>query len=159
MSFELRSQEIRDQYDLLTILDSKASGLLTFNSIFLATLAIWLGYVPFNVLHILLDLVFIALLCSCWQLLNVIWLKWTPLEEIADRNPEEVAKELQFVRKRRTGIYHSAWYIAKGSIICVVVVTIVHALGVILEASGVCNGVCASFYGPDFFGNFDSESR
>jgi hypothetical protein len=59
------NENVKNQYELLNILDSKASALLTFNAIALASISIWLGYVPLNYLHLALDLIFIVLLLSC----------------------------------------------------------------------------------------------
>src|SRR3712207_4155744 len=79
--FELRNADVKDQYELLNILDHKASALLTFNAVALASISIWLGYVSLNFLHLALDLVFLALLFSCTTLLRIIWLRWASVHE------------------------------------------------------------------------------
>ncbi len=65
------SPAIQRQYELLNILDAKAAALLTFNALSLTAIAVWLGYVPLNFLHLSLDLVFLALLTSCAFLLAI----------------------------------------------------------------------------------------
>lgn len=155
MAFELRDQDVRDQYELLNILDAKASALLGFNAIFLAAIAIWLGNVPFNLLHLILDLVFLGLLASCSQLLRVIWLSWTPLVAVDAAGAPD---HLEGTRKHRTRFYHTAWYISQAALVVVVVVTVVHVVGVLLNFLGVCDGVCAEAYGPQWFGSFDHSA-
>jgi hypothetical protein len=157
VAFELRNKDIRDQYELLNILDSKASALFSFNAIFLAVIAIWLAYIPFNVLHLVLDIVFIGLLISCSALLSVIWLEWTPLDKIEGDDPARIARELEDIRRLRTGRYHVAWRISKYALFAVITVSAVHMAGVLLNVLNSCTGPCAAFFGPDWFGNVDSR--
>jgi hypothetical protein len=111
---ETSDENIKEQYELLNIVDGKSSGLLTFNAIFLASISVWLGYVPLNYLHLSLDIVFLALLVSCAFLLRVIWLKWS--------TPGQPADELNELRLRRTKRYRAAWVISAASVGAVIIV-------------------------------------
>lgn len=99
---------IKDQYALLSILDGKSSGLLAFNTIFLTSISVWLGYVPLNFMHLALDVVFLTLLVSCAFLLGVIRLRWS--------RPGESVAELNRVRALRTRRYRFAWTMSAASI-------------------------------------------
>ena len=144
MSSEIDRKDVKDQYYLLDILDNKASALLTFNAIFLAALAIWLGYIALNILHFILDAVFLALLYSCYRILRTIQLKWS--------EGEESAKELDTIRHTRTKDYQRAWRVSMYSIIVVILVTIIHSIGTLLITLGLCTGYCEVFYSKDVFG-------
>jgi len=141
----------KDVYELLNILDAKSTGLLTFNTIFLTSISVWLGYVPLNFMHLILDVVFLALLVSCMLSLSVIWLRWS--------RQGESGAALELVRDSRTRRYHVAWGISATSVVAVVIVAAVHTLGTALTASGHCTGTCASFYSEQVFGNLDVQRR
>jgi hypothetical protein len=145
--FETRSEDIKMQYELLNILDGKASALLSFNAIMMASVAIWLGYVSLNFMHLALDIVFLLMLFSCMALLNIIWLRWaTPTENEAGLNA---------IRIRRTRRYHIAWRLSMSSLACLVVVSVVHTVGTVLVATNTCNTTCQAFFSEDVFGNLD----
>lgn len=147
---ETFDKNIKEQYELLNILDGKSSGLLTFNAIFLASISVWLGYVPLNYLHLSLDIVFLALLISCAFLLGVIWLEWS--------DPRISTEKLNQLRLRRTTRYKTAWVISAASVGAVIIITIVHTFGTAKTASGSCEAACAQFYSQDVFGNLDMHS-
>jgi len=138
---------IDKQYELLNILDSKASALLTFNAIALASISIWLGYVPLNFLHLSLDLVFVVLLLSCAGLLRIIWLRWA--------STRENVEALDRIRQARTGHYRLAWILSFGSIICLIAISLVHLTGTLLIATDNCQSRCQVFYSEKVFGNLD----
>jgi hypothetical protein len=141
------SPEVRREYELLNIVDSKASALLTFNAVGLTALAVWLGYIPLNLLHLSLDIVFLALLVSCAFLLAIIALRWASKSTDVD-----VLSEL---RRKRSSHYRVAWAIAIGSVFCVIVVSAIHLIGTALIAFGVCGDGCQAFYSSNVFGNLD----
>ncbi|WP_243074351.1 hypothetical protein [Microbacterium sp. SS28] len=141
------SDEVHRLYDLLNILDSKASALLTFNAIGLAAIAVWLGYVPLNFLHLSLDVVFLLILVSCGLLLVIIFLRW------ADRGID--VDDLEKTRLRRTVYYHVAWAISLTCVVLVFVVAAVHSVGTALIAFDSCDQVCQRFYSDAVFGNLD----
>ena len=151
MPLEIEDKNVKNQYELLNILDGKASALLTFNAIFLTSLSVWLGYIPLNFFHLTLDLVFLALLVSCSMLLQVIWLRWSRLEESAE--------ELESIRWDRTRYYHWAWKISRYSIGIVILVSIVHSSGTLFIAFRVCTGFCGWFFSDSVFGNIDYGGR
>jgi hypothetical protein len=151
MTLEIEDKNVKNQYELLNILDGKASALLTFNAIFLTSLSVWLGYIPLNFFHLTLDIVFLALLISCALLLQVIWLQWSTLKESA--------QALESIRRKRTMHYHRAWKIAKYCIMVVVLVSLVHSVGTILTALKACTGFCGWFFGDAVFGNLDYGGR
>lgn len=139
--------DVEREYELLNILDGKASALLTFNAIGLTALAVWLGYVPLNFLHLALDLVFLALLVSCAFLLSIIALRWAT-------GPTDLGM-LKSTRRRRTRSYRTAWTLAIGSVLLVIVISAVHAWGTVLIAVDQCGEICQGFYSSEVFGNLD----
>lgn len=151
MPLEIEDENVKNQYELLNILDGKASALLTFNAIFLTALSVWLAYIPLNFFHLSLDVVFLFLLISCAMLLQVIWLEWTILKE--------PAKKLESIRWDRTWYYQKAWYVSQYSIIVVVVVSLVHSSGTLLTALRICTGPCEWFFNDSVFGNIDYSTR
>lgn len=148
--FENVDDNIRSQYELLNILDGKASALLTFNAIALASISIWLGYVPLNFLHLALDMIFLVLLLSCASLLRIIWLRWAAVQEKVE--------QLDKVRLDRTEHYRLSWKLSIGSVICLIAVSIVHSIGTALVATDSCSAICTRFYSEDIFGNLDYGS-
>ncbi|KAB2884603.1 MAG: hypothetical protein F9K38_03985 [Pseudorhodoplanes sp.] len=145
--FETADDNVRSLYQLLNIIDGKASALLSFNALLLAAISIWLGYVPQNYLHLFLDLAFLALLASCFLLLRIIWLHWS--------RPKETAK-LDVLRKVRTARYRFSWVLSMIAVVVVSAVSVVHTVGTGLKAFGHCqSGPCAHFFGPEVFGNLD----
>lgn len=145
--FETRNDAVKLQYELLGILDSKASALLSFDALALATLTIWLAYIPLNFMHFILDLVFLSMLLSCILLLRIIWLRW------AKGSDDE--ESLNALRVRRTRYYQGAWRLALGGILAIVAVSAVHTVGTWLEATGTCGDRCSYFYSEEIFGNID----
>lgn len=146
---ELSDANIKHHYELLDILDAKSTGLLAFNTIFLTSLSVWLGYVPLNYMHLALDVVFLVLLVSCALLLGVIWLRWSRVgESVAD---------LDAVRASRSLKYRIAWVLSAASVGVVIVVSTIHTIGTALTASKNCTGTCAWFYSEAIFGNLDAR--
>jgi hypothetical protein len=104
-------------YAGLSILDAKASSLLTFNAVGLTALAIWLERIPLNVFHLTLDVAFLLFLISCGLCLKIVWLHWASTADLDDQDERPVA--LLAVRDARTVLYRWAWLLA----VCAVVVT------------------------------------
>lgn len=159
--FETDSRNVRSLYELLNIIDSKASALLSFNALLLAAISIWLGYVPPNFLHLSLDLVFLVLLASCILLLPIIWLHWTQLRGAKKRKAvKPKAVELDNLRKTRTTLYRTSWTLSMIAVGAIGIASAIHTVGTGLKASGHCeSGACAWFFGPDIFGNLDHKQR
>jgi len=145
---ELEDPNIKHQYDLLNILDAKSTSLLAFNTVFLTCISVWLGYVPLNYMHLVLDIVFLILLTSCGVLLTIIWLRWS---EIGD-----AVAALDLIRQRRTRRYRIAWILSALSICSVFVVTVIHTIGTALTTTENCGQVCSRFYNEKVFGNLDA---
>ncbi|MCF1504681.1 hypothetical protein L0F51_13075 [Afifella sp. H1R] len=139
------------QYELLTILDGKASCLLSFNAILLAALSIWLGYIPLNFLHLSLDVVFILLLLSSLCLLRVIHLKWS--------DGDRTAPELDEARHIRSDYYLVAWRMTAAGTLIVILVSSIHTIGTALTAIDRCDGACARLFDQRVFGNLDYADR
>ncbi len=147
--FETNDANVRSFYELLNIIDGKAAALLSFNALLLAAISIWLGYVPANFLHFLLDLAFLTLLGSCLFLLSILWLHWTrPVDAVA----------LERLRLKRTSRYRVSWVLAMVGVVVVCAVSVVHTVGTGLKAFGACKSDrCTEFFGPDVFGNLDRQ--
>lgn len=110
-------EEIFDHlYSCLSILDSKSSSLLAFNSIIIAVFAIFmtgdLGLSDWAILNGGM----VSILISSLLLLSVVWVHWSTTENLADL--ENHALILLTVRKRRTIKYRLAWYLAVTSVLC-----------------------------------------
>jgi hypothetical protein len=97
-------------YEALSILDAKASSLLTFNAVGLTALAIWLANIPLNFFHLALDLAFLGFLASCALCLKIVWLHWVSTADLKsdDRYPVRLLE----VRDSRTVLYRWAWLLA-----------------------------------------------
>ena len=149
--FETRSEAVKLQYELLGILDSKASALLTFDAVLLASLSIWLGYIPLNYMHAALDVAFAVLLISCGSLLIIIWLRWATNQEDEHR--------LNLIRVMRTRCYHFSWRLSLASILVVLAVSCIHTVGTFLVATNSCSVNCQAFYSEDVFGNLDYKTE
>lgn len=146
-AFEIRDEAVKLQYELLGILDSKAAALLGFDALALAGVSIWLGYVPLNYLHLVLDFVFITLLLSCALLLMIIWLRWA--------HPGDTEQTLDRIRRIRTKFYRSAWLLSAASVFILIAASVVHTVGTILVATNNCDQECTSFYSDNVSGNLD----
>lgn len=151
LDFEHSDPKVDRQYRALDILDSKASALLTFNAIALASIAIWLANVSLNFLHLALDLVFLVLLASCSALLAIIALRWALQGEDFE--------SLDATRAKRTRYYRFAWRLSIGAIGCLIAISTVHTFGTMLIATENCSDTCQRFFSEDVFGNLDVKDR
>ncbi len=124
-------------YNNLSILDSKASSLLTFNALGLAVLAVWLGGVPANVFHVALDFAFLLLLISCIFCLVCVRLYWSSTKNLIQRDVH--LDELLERRDRRSKYYRRARMLSLTALIVVLVPTVLHSLVVFLYAFGICS--------------------
>lgn len=111
MTDEPQHQELFDHlYSCLSILDAKSSSLLSFNSIIIAVLAIFMTSKLERIEWIAINIGMASILVSCLLLLSVVWVHWSTTEDLAD--PEEHALILLNVRRSRTIKYRLAWYFA-----------------------------------------------
>lgn len=144
-------------YGNLSILDTKASSLMAFNAIGLTALAVWLEYVPSNLLHLALDIVFVLLLLSSAICFWVVRVHWSPPEEF--EQPQLQTITLLETRKRRTGRYRAAWLLSVISVAAFGLVSSIHMLGTGLHAGGLCGGWCERFFSPKVWGNRESQAE
>ena len=109
-------KEIKFIYNILGILDSKASALMQFDGILLAVLAIVAGSsAPYCVWLVLVGvalLVFLSI-ASCICIIDVSW----PFLAIAVPSPgqrhiDEELRELRKVMNFREGAYRGAWFLS-----------------------------------------------
>lgn len=143
----IQDPDIRGAYDLLGILDVKTAALLTFNALFITGLSVWLGYLKANILHLILDLCYLATLLSCFFLLRVIFVKWSR----DARSPPLLAA----VHEERTRAYTLSWRLSATSVVVVTGVSVIHTIGTALNVFGACGAGCRWFFSPDIFGNVD----
>lgn len=113
-------------YTCLSILDTKAQGLLAYDSIILAAtslvLTIFQNKVTLGSIFVFIALVvsgFSASLCLC-----VIWVFWTETLEL--ENSRQLFERLLAIRNRRTLAYRSSWLLAQVSMFFLV-------LGIVLQ--------------------------
>jgi len=97
-------------YECLSILDSKASSLLGFNSIIIAVFAIFMTGDLDQIGWIVVSIGMASILTSCLLLLSVVWIHWSTTENFLDL--ERHALILLRVRRVRTIRYRLAWYCA-----------------------------------------------
>jgi hypothetical protein len=142
--------ELTFLYENLSVLDSKASGLLTFNAVGLAAIAVWLSYVPLNFMHLILDTVFVLLIGSCLLCLQVVVVYWAPSSHLSDA--ESFRRALLALRNQRTGTFRRAWVTSLISIGLLLGVSVVHTVGTLMIATGTCEETCRSVFGEDALG-------
>jgi len=94
-------------YSCLSVLDSKAAALLTFDSIILAVFALLLDPRASRVEWYVATIGMVLLLVSAFLLLSVIWVHWSTTRHLGDY--DEHAKTLLRVRRARTIRYRLAW--------------------------------------------------
>lgn len=115
MTIETKNPDVKNQYELLNILDGKASALLTFNAIFMAIVSIKFDVGQRANINSMYALTFFGLAVSCLLILQVIRLRWVKLEDVKN----EPVAHLERTRKKRTLFYRCAWYIAAACIVLV----------------------------------------
>lgn len=113
-------------YRNLTILDDKASGLLSFNSIILATIAIFLTSTGDDLARQVCLLAFLIMGVSCCLCLQVIRLHWSDTASLSDS--ERFWIDLSRIRDRRTRYYRSAWLLAGAALLILVLGALIDAI-------------------------------
>jgi hypothetical protein len=94
-------------YDCLSILDTKSSSLLAFNSMISAVFAIFmLAQLP-RCQWIILNIGLASILTSSLLLLLVVWIHWSPPEDLDDLGRYKLT--LLKCRDSRTRKYKTAW--------------------------------------------------
>ena len=104
-------------YGCLTILDSKSSSLLAFNSIIIAVFALFLtGQIHLGVYGgICVGAGMATVIVSCFLLLSVVWVHWSKTDDFPDKDRH--AFDLLKVRKTRTVLYRLAWCFSVTSVL------------------------------------------
>ena len=130
MTNEREHQALFDHlYECLSILDSKSSSLLSFNSIIIAVFAIFMtGGSLSGGQWVVIAVGMASVLASCLLLLWVVWIHWSTTENLSDL--EIHALVLLNVRRTRTIIYRVAWYLAVAAVLCLSVFVVMRALAV-----------------------------
>jgi len=131
-------------YGNLSILDSKASSLLTFNAIGLTALAVWLEYIPQNWFHFVLDFTFVLFLLSCALCLITVWVYWSPPEHF--QKPDLQMQTLLAKRNQRTSLYRLAWLLSSVAVVVLTFASVFHGFGTLLKASGNCGELCEKIF-------------
>lgn len=117
-------------YSCLSILDSKAQSLMSFDAIILAASSIALGTLPkpFGIGDLLVVVALVMSGLSSSLCLFVVWIYWTETSQFEDET--EVFYELLRIRNSRTIAYRISWIAAQLS-------GFVLILGVILAKEGI----------------------
>jgi hypothetical protein len=97
-------------YGCLSILDSKSSSLLSFNSIIIAVFAIFMTTAPQTLEWIAIGSGMTMVLASSFLLLSVVWVHWSTTDHLQDHARHAVI--LLQVRRDRTIRYRLSWYLA-----------------------------------------------
>jgi len=144
-------------YSNLSIIDSKASSLLTFNAIGLTVLAVWLQNIPPNWLHFTLDVIFVVFLISSSYCLRTVWLFWSPPSDYLDCDTQT----LKLLEKRdfRTKLYHAAWKMSSVAVASLLLISIFHGIGTYLIAAEICGDTCQRIFSQDNWGMDTSEEK
>jgi hypothetical protein len=124
-------QELFDHlYGCLSILDSKSSSLLSFNSIIIAVFAIFMAGELRLAELIVANIGMASILVSSLLLLSVVWVHWSTTDNLEDLKNHGLV--LLGVRRSRTIKYRLAWYFAVAALIALSAVLL---LRLILRAS------------------------
>ena len=112
-----RHDEIFDHlYGCLSILDSKSSSLLGFNSIIIAVFAIFMT-TELSILYAsILNIGLVSILTSSLLLLWVLWVHWSNTKDLNDLDRH--AFILLTVRRKRTIKYRLSWYFSVVAMLC-----------------------------------------
>jgi hypothetical protein len=105
-------------YGCLTILDSKSSSLLAFNSIIIAVFSVFLaGQINLGLYGgICVGVGMVAVIVSCFLLLWVVWVHWSTTTDFS-HSYKDHAFHLLKVRIARTLKYRLAWYFSVTSLL------------------------------------------
>jgi len=104
-------------YESLTILDSKSSSLLSFNSVLVAVFAIFVSTQARPVLWISGGIGLALTLVSSYLLLSVVWVHWSTTDHLGKGKVSEHELKLLDVRKQRTILYRWAWNLARAAVL------------------------------------------
>ncbi|MEX0759916.1 MAG: hypothetical protein WD100_10075 [Tistlia sp.] len=106
---DVEAQVFDHLYATLSILDQKASTILTINSILGAVFFVYFlsADAPAPYYFVGSAVGAGAVLVSSWILIFVIWVYWSPVEHL--ETPQTLLRELLRVRRRRTIRYRVAW--------------------------------------------------
>jgi hypothetical protein len=102
-------------YECLSILDSKSSSLLSFNSIIIAVFAIFTTETLAQVEWLIISVGMAAVLASAFLLLSVVWVHWSTTEDLGRLKSHGMV--LLMVRRGRTVKYRLAWWLSVISMI------------------------------------------
>ncbi len=114
-------------YRSLTILDDKASALLSFNSIMLAAIAVFLTSTGDDLARVVFLVAFLIMGASCCLCLQVVRLYWSDTDSLADS--ERFWLDLNLVRDHRTRVYRIAWLLAGSALLVLVAGAVFDAAG------------------------------
>ncbi|MFG1479949.1 hypothetical protein V5F53_15010 [Xanthobacter sp. V4C-4] len=143
--------EIDKYYSYLDIIDGKAGVVLTFNGIMLAVIGIWLEYIPFNIMHMLLDIIFIMYLISSYMILKVSELYFA-------KSRVDVGLEAT-VLLRRDACNRSV-FVSRCATFLIISVSVLHGIGTFMLVTPMCDAIpgCRIFYSQKYFSNIDYKS-
>jgi len=113
-------------YGCLSILVSKSSSLLMFNSIIIAVYAIFVARGPQPLEWIPIGIGMVTVLISCFLLLSVVWVHWSTTTDLYDA--DEHALTLLRVWLKRTIKYRLAWNLAEVALAFLSVFLVLHFL-------------------------------
>jgi hypothetical protein len=139
-AFDAPHERVEILYRDLSVIDGKSASLLTFNSIGLAVLAVWLTGVPANGFHLSLDVVFLILLVSSALLLPAVRVFWSRAHQY--RENEDHIRLLVRIREFRTRMYMLAWRFSMFSILLLTLLTVLHSGHTLQHVLGRCGTTC-----------------
>jgi hypothetical protein len=109
-------------YESLTILDSKSSSLLSFNSVLVAVFAIFVSTQSRPVLWISGGIGLTLTLVSSYLLLSVVWVHWSTTDHLGNGKAHET--KLLDVRLQRTILYRWAWNLSRAAVLALLALII-----------------------------------
>jgi hypothetical protein len=128
MAAEHEHKDLFDHlYSCLTILDSKSSSLLSFDSIIIAVFAIFLASSNLTTAEWVAAVIGMAcVIVSAMLLLFVVWVHWSTTGDLEDlKNHGSVLLE---VRRHRTVRYRLAWYFSVASLLSLIAFLLIDGL-------------------------------
>ncbi len=147
--YEYENEDSRQKYEMLNAIDGKSASILSFNALILAGISIWLTQIPQNYFHLVLDIIFLSILYSCYKILDTTILFWKGHSPGAEQ-PDEGTLEGKVTG--RTISVNSAQWISKASIVVVMLLCAIHTFDTLLRATNSCPNWCEVYFGHEYLG-------
>jgi hypothetical protein len=106
-----------DLYKNLDTIDSKASALLAFCGLILASISLFLSSPNAREYDSILYILFLSVVVSAVLAITVIDIHWTNPRDLRGRTLESACMSYYTTRRKRTARYRSAWFLTFASVL------------------------------------------